>query len=505
MEQEALTYKKLNDREHEIINQALKDPVASIRSLVKNDLYLFIQYFWSEYSQDKFVPAWHIKHICKELEKVARRVAKKKSKKYDLVINVPPGTTKTAMVSIMFPIWCWTNWFSMRFITSSHSSPLSLESAEYSRDIVRSEKFKQIFPELEIKQDKDTKSNFRITKMVDGKRISGGGRVSTSVGAKITGFHADILIPDDLIDPAGAVSEAKLKEATRHLDQTLSTRKVDKKVSAMIMIAQRLSPMDPPGHLLKKKKEKIRLISLPGELRNFKKYLYPQKLEKYYKDDLLDPKRMSWKVLKEMEADLGQYGYGGQVGQNPILAGAGMFEVDRFTVVERAPEPMLIVQTVRYWDKAGTEGGGAYTVGVKMGRQKDGKFIILDVKRGQWGTDKREAIIKECAVADGRVCKVYVEQEPGSGGKESAEGTIKNLMGFSAYADRPTGDKVYRADPYSVQVNGGNVRMLRADWNMAYIDELRDFPASVYKDQADASSGAFAKLFKLRMVKVGRG
>ncbi len=502
---------KLNDRELDIVNQALKNPVASIRGIIKNNLYEFERYFWSEYSRDEFKPNWHIKDvICPELEKVARRVADNRPKEYDLIFNVPPGTTKTATVSILFPIWCWVNWFWMRFITSSHSSPLSLESAEYSRDVIRSEKFKQIFPELAIKQNKDTKSNFRVVKNVGGAWVAGGGRVSTSVTAKIMGFHSHITIPDDLIDPEGAISEAVVKKANSHLD-VLSTRKVDKEVSVMVMIAQRLTPNDPPGYLLKKKKEKIRLISLPGEIRtqlkgaSFKKYLHPPELAKYYKDGLLDPKRMSWKVLKEMQADLGQFGYAAQVGQYPLLAGAGMFEVDLLVIIQRIPHETLIGSIVRYWDKAGTEGGGAFTAGVKMCRLIDGKFLILDVKRGQWGTSKREDVIKATTEADGGQVRAYVEQEPGSGGKESAEGTIKNLAGYTVEADSPTGNKVYRADPYSVQVNAGNVQMLLGDWNEAYVDEMRDFPASTYKDQADASSGAFSKLAGLRQVKIGRG
>src|SRR5690606_19446496 len=93
---------------------------------------------------------------------------------------------------------------------------------------------------------------------------------------------------------------------------------------------------------------------------------------------------------------------------------------------------------------------------------------------------------------------VAVEQEPGSGGKESAEATVKNLAGFVAVKDRPTGDKAYRADPYSVQVNEGNVRLLVGAWNEDYIEELKHFPNSTHKDQTDASSGAFASVTKYK-------
>ena len=122
------------------------------------------------------------------------------------------------------------------------------------------------------------------------------------------------------------------------------------------------------------------------------------------------------------------------------------------------------------------------------------RYIIDDVIRGQWSSEEREDIIRETAKADGNNVIVGVEQEPGSGGKESAEATIRNLAGFSCFKETPTGDKVFRADPYSVQVNNGNVLMLVGDWNHQYMEELRNFPFSTYKDQVDASSGAFLKL-----------
>lgn len=481
------------------LKNALDFPVESMRELTKLSLYNFIRFFWDTYSQDTLILNWHIKYLCVELEKVAKRVANNEKKEYDLIINIPPGTTKTATVSIFFPVWCWVNWYWMRFITTSHSSTLSLESAEYSRDIIRSEKFKMLFPEIEIKQDKDAKSNFRVVKVdhtSPGRQArieQGGGRVSTSVDARIMGFHAHIIIPDDIIDPKRALSDVTLKTANDHL-KTLSTRKTDKLVSVMIMIMQRLHENDPTGYILKKKKDNIKHLSFPGEIINYKKQLKPPELEKFYVDGLLDPVRMPLTVLKEMEADLGQYGYAGQVGQNPVPPGGGMFKVEHFHVLNHAPPDIEISRTVRYWDKAGTTDGGAFTVGLKMCKTIHGKYVILDVKRGQWSAEERERIIRNCAMNDGQEVEVFVEQEPGSGGKESAEGTIRNLAGFSCTAERPTGDKVFRADPFSVQVNNGNVLFAPGEWHHDLIEEYRNFPFSTYKDQVDSGSGAFNTL-----------
>lgn len=481
-----------------------------MRSLVKNSLFRFIQWFWDCYTENDFISNWHIERLCEELEQVARQVAELKPKHHDLIINVPPGTTKTATVSVMFPVWCWVNWYWMRFITTSHSDSLSLESAEYSRDIIRSDKFKRLFPELDIREDKDQKSNFKVIKKLvehtgHAPRIQqGGSRVSTSVGSKITGFHAHIIIADDLVDPKGAESDAKIREANHYLDQTLSTRKVDKAVTPTIMIMQRLSQNDPTGHLLAKPTRRIKHICLPGEIRNYADQLKPTEWKQYYKDDLLDTVRLNWEVLQDMMAELGQYGYAGQVGQKPSPPGGGMFQVDNLVTVDHLPTDHHIVRTVRYWDKAGSQGAGAYTVGVKMSLLDDGRYLVRDVKRGQWEASSREKIIKATAIADGQEVAIYIEQEPGSGGKESAENTIRNLAGFSVHADRPTGKKELRADPYSVQVNAGNVSLLRADWNSTYRDELENFPNSTYKDQVDASSGAFAKLIAKKKVKVLR-
>ena len=486
--------------------EALHNWVGTIRE-VGMSLEEFVEYFWPEVSNDEFKNNWHIGYLCEELEKIAYRASENLPREYDLIVNIPPGTTKTIICSIMFPAWCWTKWHWMRFICASYSAALALESAEYSRDLIRSERFRQIWPDLTIKEDKDQKSNFKLIKKVyskinkRSKELKGGNRYSTSVGGTLTGFHGHILIIDDPLNPNQAVSEKELENANRWMEQTLSTRKTDKATTPTILIMQRLHQDDPSGHWLAKKKTNVKHISIPGEIKNYQEQLNPPELKKYYKDDLLDPTRMPWPVLYDLEADLGQYGFSGQVGQNPVPPGGGMFKVDHMITINVLPAPVNFVMTVRYWDKAGSDGKGAYTVGVKISKLKSNRLIIEDVVRGQWASEERERVIKEVAHADGPDTLIYVEQEPGSGGKESAEGTIRNLSGFSCRADRPTGDKTWRADPYSVQCNNGNIMMLNGEWNHEFIEEHRNFPFSTYKDQVDAAAGAFNKLTGKREVK----
>jgi predicted phage terminase large subunit-like protein len=490
------------------LKKAVENPRLITRELNNRSLYHFLRWAWPELSGQPFVDNWHIKYLCDELEEVARRVGRRERKKHDLLINVPPGSTKTILCSIVFPVWCWTQWYWMRFITASYSSALSLESAEYCRDLVKSQKFKEIYPDIDIKSDKDTKGNFKIVKKIPSlinnyfaREKSGGNRFSTSVGGTLTGFHGDIIIWDDPINPQQSFSEIQLDIANRWIDETLPTRKTNKEVSVTIGIMQRLSREDPTGHILSKKKENTRHICMPGEIRGYKHMVKPKELVKYYKDGLFDVNRLSWKVLQELESDLGQYGYAGQIGQSPAPAGGGMFKTDFFQMTSEIFKEKDYLRSVRSWDKAGSQKSGTYTVGVRISRMKDGKFLIDDVKRGQWSSDVREKIIRQTAEVDGGKVDIVIEQEGGSGGKESAESTVRNLAGFHVEIKNPTGDKVARADPYSVQVNNGNVMLRTANWNKDFIDEHMLFPASTYKDQVDAAAQGFNYLTRKRNVR----
>ena len=89
---------------------------------------------------------------------------------------------------------------------------------------------------------------------------------------------------------------------------------------------------------------------------------------------------------------------------------------------------------------------------------------------------------------------IGIEQEPGSGGKESAQATVKRLAGYRVRVVPAVGSKEERADEWSSMVNVGAFYMREADWNDALKDEMRFFPFSTYKDQVDAGAGAYTIL-----------
>jgi predicted phage terminase large subunit-like protein len=96
--------------------------------------------------------------------------------------------------------------------------------------------------------------------------------------------------------------------------------------------------------------------------------------------------------------------------------------------------------------------------------------------------------------------EIWVEQEPGSGGKESAEFTIRMLTGHSVRAERATGEKTTRWSPFAAQCEAGNVKLVRGPWNHAFLEELALAPHGAHDDQIDAAALAFNKLARPKRI-----
>ena len=180
-----------------------------------------------------------------------------------------------------------------------------------------------------------------------------------------------------------------------------------------------------------------------------------------------------------------------------VLPEGGRFRRAWFsqTITER---PASITKFIRYWDKAGTKDGGDWSVGVLMG-VSGAMYYILDVVRGQWSALQRELIIKQTTEMDQQACgdyTVWLEQEGGSGGVESADRTIAMLAGYDVRKETPTGSKVVRSNPFAAQCEAGNVVLVKGSWNADYINEFTAFPKGPHDDCVDATSGAFAHLAK---------
>jgi predicted phage terminase large subunit-like protein len=462
------------------LNDIVFDEYDVVSSICRESFYDFVREFWEIIITEKPVWNWHIPYLCGELQEVAERVFRGEKKKYDLIINISPGSTKSTICSVMFPAWVWTRMPSAKVIGASYSKDLAGDLSRKNRDIIKSPKYLKCFPEIQLRDDQDVKTYFMNNKK--------GFRIAVGTGG-ITGYHGHFIMVDDPLNPNEALSEAELASTNTWMFETLANRKVDPNITPTILIMQRLHQDDPTAQMLKRTKN-IKHICLPATVTE---RLNPPELEKYYINGLMDVDRLNQNVLDGYFKALGERGYAGQYLQAPAPAGGSLFKIDRITI---DVPPQEFKRVVRFWDKAGTAMGGAYTAGVKMGLDTADRIWILNVVRGQWDTAQRERTIKKFAEMDGPHVIVGVEQEPGSGGKESAENTARNLMGYRVLITKPTGDKTVRAEPFSTQVNARNVSMACAPWNSDYVEELMYFPDSTYKDQVDATSGAFTIISK---------
>jgi predicted phage terminase large subunit-like protein len=217
------------------------------------------------------------------------------------------------------------------------------------------------------------------------------------------------------------------------------------------------------------------------------------------KGEALFPEHKPKSFLLEQRRRLSQASWESLYQQNPIVVGGGQLPIKNLKVLDffyRAKS----LSSVRYWDKgASDDENAAYTAGVLMHKMPDKTFVIEHVARGRWNSLEREQQIRTYSKADKVLQKNYsivVEQEPGSAGKESAENTIRNLAGFRVHADRVTGSKQVRAEPFAEQVQAGNVFLRAGPWVQAFLDECEKWPSGKYKDQVDAAAGAFNRLIK---------
>lgn len=262
--------------------------------------------------------------------------------------------------------------------------------------------------------------------------------------------------------------------------------------AALLFIMTRWHVDDPLG----------RMLEMKQEFPNLEVMHYPALAEEdepnRKKGDALFPELKSKEFILARKAVQTAANFESLYQGNPTVQGGTLFPIEKFIIRTDPLHPDEVKRSVRYWDKAGTQDGGAYTAGVLMHHLKNGRWCVSDVYRKQVDVWNREKDIKSIAEIDkiawGPHYEVWIEQEPGSGGKESAQRTIANLAGMTCKADRPRGDKELRAEPYAAQVQGGNIEVMKKSWTKIFMDEHEYFPNGKYKDQVDAASAAFAKM-----------
>lgn len=195
-------------------------------------------------------------------------------------------------------------------------------------------------------------------------------------------------------------------------------------------------------------------------------------------------------ALRRKRLLLGERSFSALYQQSPTQAGGRLFQVRRIAVADE----VLDGTRVRAWDLAASVESGDWTVGVLLCRAGESAFQVLDVVRLQGGPECVVRAIVETAARDGRGVAVGLPQDPGQAGRAQVSYLTGKLAGFRVVSSVESGSKATRAMPVASQANAGNLSVLRGRWNLAFLEELEDFPGGARDDQVDALSRAFGML-----------
>jgi predicted phage terminase large subunit-like protein len=437
------------------------------------------QSFW-EYRQiihPDLVLGWWQEDLASHLQQFYDDLIQGKRPK--LAISAPPQHGKSSQI-IDFISWLSGKKPSLKTIYGSFSENLGIKANTDLQRIYDSQEYHRAFDTRISADAVVTQVRPRRNKDILEYLRGGGYFRNTTVLGAITGEGLDFGIIDDPIKGrAEASSPAVRNKVWDWFTNDFLTRFSND--AGFIWIMTRWHLDDPLGRALKAMKD-IKVVTYKAIATEDEKHrkageaLFPQfKTLEFLNERKQIMKAAHWEAVYQ---------------QQPTPESGKLIAYEKIEIVSHAP---ALIKTARYWDTAGTEGGGCYTAGIKLGRTADGRTGILDVVRGQWSRARREDVIKQTAQLDGHSTPIYIERQGGSSGKEVVQDSIRNLSGFTVYEDCPTGDKILRSEPFAAQIENGNVFMVKADWNKAYLDEMALFPDG-FKDQVDASSGAFLKL-----------
>jgi predicted phage terminase large subunit-like protein len=178
-----------------------------------------------------------------------------------------------------------------------------------------------------------------------------------------------------------------------------------------------------------------------------------------------------------------------------MAPGGTLFRVGRIAVRDVPPQD---INWVRAWDLAATEATGRgdpdWTVGLKLGRDSEGRFVVGDIVRLRAGPYEVTEAIAATAARDGKAVPIGLPQDPGQAGRHQVAWLTGRLAGYIVHASPESGAKAVRAMPVAAQIEAGNLTLLSGAWNAAFLAELEEFPLGRKDDQVDALSRAFAML-----------
>ena len=446
------------------------DKAAAIR-LCQSDLYSFARWGFLHQRGRKWLRNWHHKVICDKLMEVFDGRCKR------LIINIPPRYSKTELAVINFIAWCLGNAPDCEFIHASYSARLAAGNSFRIREMVRSEWYHEVFPNVRLQIGSEAKDDWRTT--------VGGVIYATGAAGTITGYGAGkmredgagfggAIIIDDPHKADEATSDTMRENVIDWFQNTIESR-TNGPETPIIVIMQRLHEEDLSGWLLAGKN---------GEV--WDHLCIPAMNEA---DEALWPEKHSLDKLRAMEQS-SPYVFAGQYMQRPAPLGGGIFKINWWQYYR--PEALPPVKRIIHsWDTAfKTKASNDYSVRT-IWADTDKGYFLLDM----WKQKVEFPDLKRM------VTSYPQEHEPHAilvEDKASGQSLVQELQRDTMLPIVPIKvdtDKVSRAFAVTPLIESGRVFLPEgAPWLAEYINSLASFPNASHDDDVDSTTQALAYL-----------
>ncbi|MEQ6248950.1 phage terminase large subunit [Sulfitobacter sp. HNIBRBA3233] len=452
------------------------DPVEArmiTDALYRTSFYAFVWRCFDELhpgATSQFVPTWHVEAMCHELDKVRAGENKR------LIINVPPRHLKSITVAVAFAAFVLGHHPNSKIVVASYGLDLAKKHSGDCLRIMNAAWYHRLFPGTRLAQRGNT--------MDELKTSSGGGRKSVSIGGAVTGHGADYIIIDDLMKAGDATSEVELERAQNYIDGSLLSRFDNPSEGRVVMIAQRLHEMDPPGYLLGK--GGYRHLELPAIAEKSEVVALGQgRVHRRNVSEALFPQRMGLEDLERTRREMGAATFNCQYQQNPIAPDGSPLRWEWFGTYEAVAQRDGYQMIIQSWDTGmSADPRSDYSVCTTWG-VKGNRWHLLDVYRGRLDFPD----LKHKAIALGDLWKAdrVLIEDAATGRPLLQECRQTDQSRFILV--RPEKNKEIRFNSACAPVQAGNVLLPReAPWLPEFKRELQGFPRSRHDDQVDSFS-----------------
>lgn len=477
----------------------LKIQAVHIAKQCYESFYFFFISFWDTMSGEPFKDANHIKYICDRLQYWGLKVANRERVMKTICISVPPGSSKSTIVTIAFTNWLWLHNPTLSTINISYSATLSQQHSFKARAITESKKwhylFDNIFEVIHGKPLKIVKQN--QTEMLNNFK---GNRYSTSVGGTLLGMHGDVFAKDDLISAEQANSDVERDKANRWNDETTSSRRKVPDCYLDIYISQRLHENDSIGHVLQKNID-IEYICLPAEITEVNSHtVSPPEAIDLYTDGILDPNRRPKDVLDVLKEEMGANGYAGQYLQVPFNLEDQPIRPSMFELI--GPRDDIIFDC--FVDGAYTTNTANDPSGILICGYKDKKLYIKKFYNKYLTLPQLVQFIKELGekgefdVLRGRICI-----EPKASGISLAQylesETEFNVVLIGQNNKREAKlvqeGKTSRHSLIQPKAESERIKLFEDKWNDEYLNQVSGFPKVMHDEAVDLTAYAINSYF----------